>query len=60
MELDETGARQAVTAAEPQLRAALQDVIQRFGSTSIQIELPIEHSFTDDQQWSGNVYKYSF
>lgn len=58
---DNIGARKAVKDVEPQLRAALEDVLKRFGGkASIEIELPHSLDLMDDQSWEGNIYKYSF
>lgn len=58
------GLKQSVQNTEPQLRAALQDVLQRFGGkAAIEIELakPVDLvDLVDDQSWEGNIYKYVF
>jgi hypothetical protein len=55
------GLRQAVQGKEEELRAALGDLIERFGSgVSLQVEMPASKRFHEDPQWSGNLYKYSF
>lgn len=53
--------RKSVKDAEPELRAALQDVLERFGAkATVELELPSPDELIDDPGWEGNIYKYSF
>jgi hypothetical protein len=56
------GLRQEVQGKERELRAALGDLLDRFGGgqVSLQVEMPASARFEEDPQWSGNLYKYSF
>lgn len=58
---DIPGVKNLVQNAEPELRAALQDMLQRFGgNVALEVQLPGPANLEDDRSWEGNVYKYSF
>jgi len=55
--------RNEIANVEPQLRAALRDVLARTGGkASVEIELPLLKDTPDGgtPPWTGNIYRYSW